>query len=53
MKDIVGDLGIDMDKKQLADLLNEAKKEDKDKEKDKKDDDKKWLRKKFRSLFTC
>ena len=44
MKDIVGDLGIDMDQNQLADLINEAKKDDKkdeDKDKDKKDGDKK------------
>lgn len=44
MKDVIGDLGIDIDAGQLDEIMNEAKKEndaEKDKDKDKKDDSKK------------
>lgn len=41
MKDVIGDLGIDMDEAQLDDIVNEAKNANKDEEKDKKDGDKK------------
>lgn len=37
MKDVIGDLGIDLDDSQLGDLVNEAKKKE-----EKKDGDKKW-----------
>lgn len=36
MKDVIGDLGINLDEGQLNDIVNEAKKGEKDK--DKKDD---------------
>ena len=36
MKDVIGDLGINLDEGQLNDIVNEAKKDEK--EKDKKDD---------------
>jgi hypothetical protein len=36
MKDVIGDLGINLDEGQLNDIVNEAKKDEKDK--DKKDD---------------
>jgi hypothetical protein len=36
MKDVIGDLGINLDEGQLDDIVNEAKKDGKDK--DKKDD---------------
>ena len=47
MKDVIGDLGIDIGEKDMENILKEAKKpEDKDKDKDMKDDekdkDKKW-----------
>lgn len=38
MKDVIGDLGIDLDDSQLGDLVNEAKKKE-----EKKDGDKKWI----------
>ena len=41
MKDVAGDLGIDMDQSQLADIMNEAKKEKDDKDKKDADKDKK------------
>lgn len=39
MKDVIGDLGIDIDPNQLDDIMNEAKKDQK--EGDKKEGDKK------------
>jgi len=41
MKDVIGDLGINIDDAQVDDILKEAKKPDEDKEKDGKDADKK------------
>ena len=40
MKDVIGDLGINLDEGQLDDIVNEAKKDGKDK-KDEKDKDEK------------
>lgn len=34
MKDVIGELGIDIDQNQLDDIVNEAKKDDKDKKKE-------------------
>jgi hypothetical protein len=36
MKDVIGDLGIDLDDSQLGDLVNEAKKKEEKKDGDKK-----------------
>jgi len=47
MKDVIGDLGINIDDAQVDDILKEAKKPDDDKDKDGKDadkKDKKWKR---------
>jgi len=41
MKDVIGDLGINIDDAQVDDILKEAKKPDEDKDKDGKDADKK------------
>ena len=41
MKDVIGDLGINIDDAQVDDILKEAKKPDDDKDKDGKDADKK------------
>lgn len=38
MKDVIGDLGINLDEGQLDDIVNEAKKDGKDKKDEKKDD---------------
>jgi hypothetical protein len=41
MKDVIGNLGIDIDEGQLDDIVNEAKNAKKDKDKDKNDKDEK------------
>ena len=44
LKDVIGDLGIELDPSQLDDIVNEAKNEankEGDKDKDKKDEEKK------------
>jgi hypothetical protein len=41
MKDVIGNLGIDIDEGQLDDIVNEAKNAKKDKDRDKSDKDEK------------